>query len=499
MKKILCLVFAVACIIMLASCNKYNFSLEVKETSNTREKVVFECTLNDDKDELANSELSYKICEKGSDTAVDFGTITLSANNVGSFTAAGLESGHEYTIKITTGFEGKEVVLYDSTFKATQSGVSYDPYLISTVDEFKTMLKNDPTGYFKLANDIDFEGVFYAPLFNASTSFTGTLDGDGHSLKNFKTEADTQQTVSTTYQGIIGYIGASGVVKNITIEDFNVNLYYGSQCFFATLAGYNAGTVENVTVKNTTLKGTGSSLDYFMGGIVAYNASNATIKNCMVESTVKLIATSNRSFFIGGIAAKSATPSVSYKENYIDSCVFAGEIEVAMESRSTTAYQTNIVVGGIIGQNFSTVRNSTAMGSIKVTSGFATVGSVYNIVVGGIAGENMNNASKVVSAIVESSFDITSYDAKNVTLGLIVGQNGGSNNSYSAQVRGEFTNSGKDIILRVSETAVVKGGLVGIDKASQYTNATVSSDTTIVVEKYASEELTGNANILVQK
>ena len=69
----------------------------------------------------------------------------------------------------------------------------------------------DPAGIYYLANDIIVEASY-------AQTFTGTLDGNNHVIKNVTMK--TASTYGATY-GIIGYLGGNGTVKNLGIENMS--------------------------------------------------------------------------------------------------------------------------------------------------------------------------------------------------------------------------------------------------------------------------------------
>ena len=95
----------------------------------------------------------------------------------------------------------------------------------NTPQDLKNKLANDRTACFELTNDIDLNGEYISPIFKASTTFNGTFDGKGYKIKNYKTgtKDSTTSLSGTAYAGLFGYIGAKGVVKDVTFE--NAELY----------------------------------------------------------------------------------------------------------------------------------------------------------------------------------------------------------------------------------------------------------------------------------
>ena len=98
---------------------------------------------------------------------------------------------------------------------------------ISTVDEF---LAIEGTGRYKLTADIDFGGTVYkakggAGMLANATTFSGILDGCGHSIKNIT--LGTQDS-----QSIFGVL--TGVIKNVSFENIVFNGWSSDQVVYKT-------------------------------------------------------------------------------------------------------------------------------------------------------------------------------------------------------------------------------------------------------------------------
>lgn len=105
---------------------------------------------------------------------------------------------------------------------------------------------------------------YWTPIGTADHPFRGTFDGNGISVNYLKIN-DSE----ATYQGLFGYIGTGGIVKNTTVRYSTITA--ASQV--GAIAGYNGGTMTNCVVIGSTI--TGSS---YAGTIVGQN--NGTMTTC---------------------------------------------------------------------------------------------------------------------------------------------------------------------------------------------------------------------------
>ncbi|MFA9466059.1 MAG: hypothetical protein ACERKN_17405, partial [Velocimicrobium sp.] len=62
-----------------------------------------------------------------------------------------------------------------------EEGTEGNPFLISNVEEFKR-ISNNLNSYYKLTEDLDFNGEIVTPIGTSTMPFKGSLDGDGHAI-----------------------------------------------------------------------------------------------------------------------------------------------------------------------------------------------------------------------------------------------------------------------------------------------------------------------------
>jgi len=180
---------------------------------------------------------------------------------------------------------------------------------------------------------------------SGTSSFTGSYNGDGFTITGLTINATTQ------YQGMFGYIGTGGKVKDLSLTGVAIT----SASNTGGIAGYNnGGTIENCSVTGS-VEGTN-----YTGGIAGYNTGSGTIQNCSVTGiTASVKGTSNT----GGIAGYNTSSN-------IQNC------HVTASVVSTTG-----ITGGIVGTIASgTIQKCYVTGSVTVASLSASNG------VGGIAG-----------------------------------------------------------------------------------------------------------------
>lgn len=170
-----------------------------------------------------------------------------------------------------------EITLY-AHWSKTRTGT-----YIETVEDFKNIEKNLSGDYLIIVKELDLCDVD-SLMFG---EFYGTLDGDGCTLKNW---SYTQKVISE-----IGLFSKNyGVIKNITLLNFHVGTTKPATSGTLTvglLCGRNYGTIDKVTVQNSSITSHVGSSSKSLKGEVSANRTGSvcgwtsgTIKNCVVDN-----------------------------------------------------------------------------------------------------------------------------------------------------------------------------------------------------------------------
>ena len=166
----------------------------------------------------------------------------------------------------------------------------------------------------------------WTPIGNNSQPFTGTLDGDGHSVSGIYINSGTD------HQGLVGFLGSGGTLQNVGVKTSYIKGGYT----VGGLCGRNNGTVTNC-YNTGTVTGTGD----YAGGLCGYNNSG-TVTNCYNTGSVS----GNR--FVGGLCGDNS--------GNVTNCYNTG-----------TVTGTGDYVGGLCGTNSSPVTNCYNTGSVTGT------------------------------------------------------------------------------------------------------------------------------------
>ncbi|MCM1441654.1 MAG: T9SS type A sorting domain-containing protein, partial [Roseburia sp.] len=181
--------------------------------------------------------------------------------------------GGTATFKVTfgTALDGLFSLAGRDTFEVNVS-LSNEQKTIKTVEEFLNIRKN-PAGTYTLGADIDLAGVEFNGFCNdGNSAFTGTLDGAGHTVKNFNLSF-----TADTNHGLFGKTSGA-TIKNIAFTQFSIKGISGVN--HVGLIGQAAST----TLENVAIVGEVAGDDHV--GLVAGDADGVEMLNCYGVGTV---------------------------------------------------------------------------------------------------------------------------------------------------------------------------------------------------------------------
>ena len=291
---------------------------------------------------------------------------------------------------------------------------------ISSADDMLTLM-NTPSMWadsYTLTTDINLadatNGLPQAPIGNATTQFTGTFDGDGHTisgiaLTNYTTSyvalfgkasdatienLTVSGTVSSTGKYVAGLLGgvdgSSLTVKNC-VNRCTVN---GLDSTAGILGRIDAGT-GTAYIFGCKNEGTVTGSNNYTGGIIGTSTQNGgaiIIEQCMNTGSVK------GAQYVGGIVGYFRVYSASGNNCYLQDCINTGKI-----------HATSRTVGGIMGTG--NPQNTLYTITRCFNSGSVTAdGTVYIQPIAGAISKNTYTAGQM-TACYYSSTDTYTNDA----------------------------------------------------------------------------------------
>ena len=209
-----------------------------------------------------------------------------------------------------------------------------------------------------LENTLDVSGFSWTPVGAGYNPFTGTFDGQNHTLQNL-----TVTTPNGFYAGVFGSVESGGVVKNLTVSG-SVNVDGGNHdCYAGGIVGYNdSGIIDHcVGSAKITVTTSGSGNQSHAGGIAGFGL-NGIIRNC--QSSGEITAVSSYGAYAGGISGSSIGGSVQ-------NCWSTGAVSAGGGNYGNFA-------GGIVGYGSSeaAIANCYSTGTVTASNANAQAGGI---------------------------------------------------------------------------------------------------------------------------
>ncbi len=257
------------------------------------------------------------------------------------------------------------------------TGFPESPYGIDSIACLQTIQQGVDCHY-KLIKDIDASvtaswrsGDGWQPI----TRFKGTLDGQGHQILNLKIRYSLGDYYSV---GLFGTTSLGAIIKNLRLQNVDVYGLNDGKRGVAALIGWASGTrIDNIFVSGL-IEGTDN-----VGGVVG-RVDSIEMSNIHARTHVKaMVSVREIDLVAGGIVGGFGS------RLQLSRCSFEGKLEAASNQYST-------VVGGIVGELFSTEDGTTDSSKIEncyfAGELFAEAIEVSNL--GGIAGRIHNTSIK---------------------------------------------------------------------------------------------------------
>lgn len=204
-------------------------------------------------------------------------------------------------------------------------------HIVQTEEDLKAMANNLDWDY-QLGNDIDLNDQDWAPIGTEEEPFTGTFDGNGYTISNFKIDLDNED-----------YVGFFGVAEDVMITNLKLSEYtIKGGDYTGALVGELLGTENNIKKCEFT-KGKVEG-DTHVGGVAGY-MEKTTVTQSYVTGTVK------GGYYVGGIVGTS-------KYNKINNVFSLADLKgsnyvggLVGKSLALTVLENAYVVGGVNGQS----------------------------------------------------------------------------------------------------------------------------------------------------
>ncbi len=285
----------------------------------------------------------------------------------------------KYTKSDTDDAETEDGVEHPGT--NLQPGITY--YAVANGEGLNAALidadnsNNGANTMLTLYDDVDMSNVKYIPV-GDDEGYKGCIDGNGHTvsglsmstivltdniwLENKGENPEDPEDAQYECAGLIGYLDEGGVIKNITMNDVNINIVgsvYNADLHIGAIASICAGRIENCHVRGNVVMtatphqdvitsynngiGKGYGYDGRIGAITSTLYDTGQVVGCSLEGTFKAESSYNKFTIIGGLVG-----FVIGKGGEIVACYTDGNINIyTLVNTFYDHFTANI--GGLIG------------------------------------------------------------------------------------------------------------------------------------------------------
>lgn len=212
---------------------------------------------------------------------VQFGDKDDDGITVGSLVLSGGTIRREHEIDAALALKNiadtSRVLVHNAYHDGSGSGTADNPYIITSRAHLRELAQRVNMGtdfsgvYFKMANNIILTDP-WTPIGTSTAQFKGVFDGNWKTVGNLWIGTSVSPTAAS-YNGLFGYVGAGGTVKNLTVEASN-GVHAGEYSYNGLLAGYSEGGLMNCAAIGSVSGGENS-----FNGVLA-GASSGVIANC---------------------------------------------------------------------------------------------------------------------------------------------------------------------------------------------------------------------------
>ena len=282
----------------------------------------------------------------------------------------------------------------------TGDGTEASPYLIESTEDWRNLAAYIGATHdhfdgktIRLNSDIEFGDGDFVPLFDGDADqLDGILDGAGHTVSG------VSMTPSATFKAPIRTVGASGIVRNLTLKGSITSAKGSCGAFTAKVYGKLQNCVNEVDLILTS----GSNAAAF-----GYAYANSAFENCVNKAHIKTMST-----YVGGLVSV-AEANVSFTD-----CGNTGLIESGFTGSAPSSCQ---AIGGLIGSAISAkLTRCYNSGSFK----FAKPAVMYGV--GGLVGWAKSATGNTDEFVFDGCYNETSFEAGYMVAGIL------ANIDYSA-------------------------------------------------------------------
>lgn len=223
--------------------------------------------------------------------------LELAGCTIGGWTDGGSESGNATDLS--------------DGYTVSEDGNTYTVYTADGLMAWAEAAQGNPSLNCTLTHDIDLSGTEWEPIGDRNNVYTGTFDGNGHTIRNM---AITKENLSFGDDcGMFGRVGTNATIQDLTLEDVRLDVD-ADDVSIGALAGSNQGIISNCRVSGN-ISVTNKEMG-FVGGVVG-RMESGVIQYCHSSASIQ----GGNSDYVGGVlGGEFLTKTV------IKGCSFSGSV-----------------------------------------------------------------------------------------------------------------------------------------------------------------------------
>lgn len=193
--------------------------------------------------------------------------LELAGCTIGGWTDGGSESGNATDL--------------GDGYTVSEDGNTYTVYTDDGLMAWAEAAQGNPSLNCTLTHDIDLSGTEWEPVGDRNNVYTGTFDGNGHTISNLTI---TKENLSFGDDcGMFGRVGTNATIKDLTLESVRLNVG-ADGILIGALAGSNQGTISNckvsgnISVTTDEMGYAGGVVGLMNSGVIQYCHSSVSIQ-----------------------------------------------------------------------------------------------------------------------------------------------------------------------------------------------------------------------------
>lgn len=200
-------------------------------------------------------------------------------------------------------------------------------YKIWNAEGVKLMAEH-PEASFEILCNVDMEGAALQPIGTKDKPFTGEINGQNNTIKNF--------TVNASDDGYLGFIGYNeGKIHDIILDEVTL-VSKDTTKYMGGVAGYSTTDIKATTI-NGSLDASSAADNAFCGSFVG--ATTAGVVNSVADVDINYAAAGAAT--VGGIAGSCENGNMEFTESYGDLVISGSNKKAGLflgEGKAVTIY-----------------------------------------------------------------------------------------------------------------------------------------------------------------